>query len=171
MKKFISIFCVIAMALSMAIPCAATTIEENPATIVEESTELLGLETIRNMSDHHIVLTENNERGTSSPTTAVNCHASGLVTFEGDALWSTLWLDNYIYGCSSYKVKVENYHSEPLTFDVRGTTADTHYTLASGFSKYYYPLNMATTDTLFCISFRAPSNFAGWVECNCPVGG
>lgn len=171
MKKVISIFCVMAMVLSMAIPCAATTVEENPVVVVEESTELLGVEAIRNMSDHHIVLTENNARGTSSPTTAVNCHAAGLVTFEGDALWSTLWLDNYIWGCSSYKVVVENYHSEPLTFDVRGTTADTDYDVEPGLRKSFYPLNMATTDTLFCISFRAPSDFAGWVECNCPVGG
>lgn len=159
MKKILTISLVMAMILSLAIPCSANTISDWSGINVSP---ISPFELMNQVIPY----------GTSAPTTAYNLHQNTQYSFHGTASWSTLWLSQYMFGCMKYGVYINNKSSEPLKFTVRGISGgDKTFTLPGNtdtasyfdFDEMQFAVN--TTDTLFCISFKAPSNFEGWVYC------
>lgn len=165
MKKFMSMLLVIAMMLSIAIPCSATTVAENSDSILTD-------EEIRGMCGTFVELTESKTRGTSAPTEGWNCETQGSLGFSGSASYSTLWLSKLVWGCTCYKVTITNKSSSTLYFHARGCTNDGIYEVPANSEKpsvFYFP--MASASDYFCITFNAPSNFSGYVSCGCIIGG
>ena len=156
MKKVISLILALTVIFSLAATCYADA----------AGSDWSG----KNVSTVNPMLNRPSLLGTSAPTASYNCHTNGMYSFHGSAQWSTLWLEKYVYGCLKYGVYVDNKSDKPLTFIVRGVSGgDRQYTLpaytdtAEAVGGLFF--NMATRTTLFCISFNAPSNFAGYVGC------
>ena len=157
MKKSLSVILALAILLSLAIPCSAAT--------VSSDWEGVGVSPVPPM-DQPLPF------GTEPPDgiPAYNCHTNGAKSFSGSASWSTLWLNQYINGCLRYSVYVNNLSSQTLTFTVLGVSGgDRTLTLPGNTNSnaYYGGLNfyVDSRNTLFCISFDAPSNFSGYVSC------
>lgn len=163
MKKFMSMLLAVAMMLSIAIPCSATSVDETLDVILTD-------EQIKSMCSAHVELTESMTRGTSAPTEGWNCETQGSLSFSGSASYSTLWLNKLVWGCTYYKVYINNKSSSTLSFVARGCTNESTYTVPANTAKtFYFP--MASTSDYFCMSFNAPSNFSGYVSCGCIIGG
>ncbi len=159
MKKVLSIFMALIMIFSLAVPCAAL---EQPS-----ETDWSGF----NVSPFD-PMNQATPLGVDAPTTSYNLHTNALYSFHGSASWSRLWLGQYLYGCTRYSVYINNKSSEELHFTVRGISAgDKDFYLpgntdsATYFGSSGLTFKTNSTNTLFCISFEAPSDFEGWVCC------
>lgn len=71
-----------------------------------------------------------------------------------------------------YSVYINNNSDKDLTFTVRGISGrDKDFVLPAYRDTLEYfgdnamTFNVDTRNTLFCITFEAPSNFEGWVSC------
>lgn len=165
MRKLISILLVITMVLSMTIPCSAASVTENKKVFLRD-------EELGSKYGTFVQLTEFNTRGTSAPTEGWNCETQGTLKFSGSASYSTLWLNKLLWGCSCYKVTITNKGSSPLKIDVRGGIDAGEYTVPANSPEPWEDcFRMESTSEYFCITFRAPSNFSGYVSCGCTIGG
>lgn len=159
MKKMFSYFMALVMVMSLALPCAA-----------EEMTA-------DDWSGYNVSPVAPAEQvvpfGTEAPAgPGYNLHANAIYSFGGNASWSQLWLNKNLFGCLKYHVYVNNNSNSTLRFTVRGCSGgDRDFYLpaytdtATYFSFEDMSFNVDTRDTLFCISFEAPSNFTGTVGC------
>lgn len=102
MKKILSMMLVLAMVVSLAVPCAAT---EGDASLqpwlnvsLENPMEKLTL------------------RGVDYPGDKHNPHTGGSLPFGGNATSSTLWLNKMVLGCSTYIIDVYNVSDEVLRY-------------------------------------------------------
>lgn len=158
MKKLVSLVVALVMVMSLAYPCAAEEISGgdwsgcnvSPFSPADRATTF----------------------GIEAPTSTYNLHANGIYSFHGIAYRDRLWLNYYMTDCMKYHVYVNNRSSSTLWFTVRGISGgDRDFYLpaytdtASYFSFDEMTFSVSSTDTLFCMSFEAPSNFEGWVSC------
>lgn len=161
MKKTLSVILVLALIFSLAIPCSANSISDSSWSGVNVSP----------ISPFDL-MNQPVPYGVDPPNTTYNLHANTIYSFHGTASWSMLWLSQYMIGCTKYGVYIYNRSSEPLDFTVRGVSGGDQYFTLPGktatdtyfeFSEMQFDVD--TVETLFCITFDAPSDFEGWVYC------
>lgn len=157
MKKIVSVVLAVATIFCLVVPCSASTISAPDWSGFNVSTV--------NPFDS---LNQASPYGTSAPTTSYNLHTNRQYSFYGKASWSMLWLSKYLYGCTKYGVYINNKSSSNLTITARGVSGgDITKVIPANTDTTDKPLYFTTpsTDTLFCITFDAPSDFEGWVFC------
>lgn len=104
-------------------------------------------------------------RGTSSPTTAWNVATQGALEFHGKASYSRLYLDRLLYGSQYFKATITNRSStNALIVNPHDSVNLSPYTIPAGTIGHERTFMLASGKTYFCLSFEAPSDFAGQVE-------
>lgn len=163
MKKTLTLLLTLLMLLSLALPCAA-------AEIAEPDWSGYNVSPVNPMNAPV-------PYGTEYPSAVHEPDNDGKYYFSGRASYSMLWLNRAIYGCSGYYVHIENHADTTLKCILRGTTLGdlpmtvpphTDTTTQNGGRKIFVP---AYNEKPFCITFDAPSNFSGYVDCACYHGG
>lgn len=152
MKKILSMLLVLAMVLSLAIPCAATEGVASPQPWLNVSLE--------NPMEQLTL------RGVDYPTNTHYPHTGGSLSFGGNALYSTLWLNKMVLGCSTYIIDVYNVSDEALRYSVcLQNSSDIQKNLQPHSSESFRVY--ADPNEILCMCFAAPSNFSGRIRCGC----
>lgn len=157
MRKILSVVLAVATIFCLVVPCSASTISAPDWSGSNVST-VSPFDSLNLASPY----------GTVAPTDSYNLHTNRQYSFHGTASWSMLWLSKYLYGCTEYGVYINNKSSNNLSITVRGVSGgDKTVVIPANTDTADDPLLFTTpsTDTLFCITFDAPSDFEGWVYC------
>ena len=152
MKKFFSIF--LALVMLLAVMPVSTYADEAKTEDFSQNYNVTDVCPWDRITTH----------GVNPPTEGWDIRINGAYSFSGTASYSTLYLSKLIYGADQYSVTVRNRSSSRvLIMTPHDTTVLRNIEIPAGTMREDIRFTMQSGKTYFCLSFPAPSDFAGVV--------
>lgn len=104
--------------------------------------------------------------GSSAPTTPWNCYEKNKRTFSTDNANTTVYMNYYVIGSTTYEVSCTNLYSHAaITYKTHGNSSGTQTVSVPKSSTVIKCFSVDTDRTPFYLSFPAPSRTEGYVDC------
>lgn len=138
--------------------------------IISVGEEYIDLETSRiygsNSKDRTITDNEIVPYGSSAPTDPWNCYLKNKRPFNTDNANSTVYMEFYVIGGTTYEVSCTNlYDHQSITYKTHGNSSGTQTISVPKSSTVIKYFAVDTDSTPFYLSFPAPSRTRGYVDC------